>query len=289
MNDEKIFKKAFDEFERLGIKTEKIEKMREKDGIALLKIKTKEKSFVFKYFYNKDYRREIKIYDILKDLGIETIEVFAKTEKSILMEDISESGEYRLGTEEDMSDKDTAKAIAKWYKKLHAAGYEYLKIHSEDFYSENAVITRENLAFIKDKTKTDKLPVWKIINDNFPLIKNKIESMKKTFNYNDFYYTNLVVSKDKSKAFMFDYNLFGKGPAYSDINNVCWSLSEEAKEAFLDEYGKIDEHEKFVAETAMVLSSLFFACKREEFPDWGRKLLEELKTGFDEKIEKLVQ
>ena len=65
MNDEKIFKKAFDEFERLGIKTEKIEKMREKDGIALLKIKTKEKSFVFKYFYNKDYRREIKIYDIL--------------------------------------------------------------------------------------------------------------------------------------------------------------------------------------------------------------------------------
>ncbi len=289
MNDEKIFKKAFDEFERLGIKTEKIEKMREKDGIALLKIKTKEKSFVFKYFYNKDYRREIKIYDILKDLEIETIEVFAKTEKSILMEDISESGEYRLGTEEDMSDKDTAKALAKWYKKLHAAGYEYLKIHSEDFYSENAVITRENLAFIKDKTKTDKLPVWKIINDNFPLIKNKIESMKKTFNYNDFYYMNLVVSKDKSKAFMFDYNLFGKGPAYSDINNVCWSLSEEAKEAFLDEYGKIDEHEKFVAETAMVLSSLFFACKREEFPDWGKELLEELKTGFDEKIKKLIQ
>lgn len=289
MNDEKIFKKAFDEFERLGIKTEKIEKMREKDGIALLKIKTKEKSFVFKYFYNKDYRREIIIYDILKDLGIETIEVFAKTEKSILMEDISESGKYRLGTEEDMSDKDTAKAIAKWYKKLHAAGYEYLKIHSEDFYSENAVITRENLAFIKDKTKTDKLPVWKIINDNFSLIKNKIESMKKTFNYNDFYYMNLVVSKDKSKAFMFDYNLFGKGPAYSDINNVCWSLSEEAKEAFLDEYGKIDEHEKFVAETAMVLSSLFFACKREEFPDWGKELLEELKTGFDEKIKKLVQ
>ncbi|MBQ3560610.1 MAG: hypothetical protein IJP05_00920 [Oscillospiraceae bacterium] len=289
MNNEKIFKKAFDEFERLGIKTEKIEKMREKDGIALLKIKTKEKSFVFKYFYNKDYRREIKIYDILKDLGIETIEVFAKTEKSILMEDISESGEYRLGTEEDMSDKETAKALAKWYKKLHAVGYEYLKIHSEDFYSENAVITRENLAFIKDKTKTDKLPVWKIINDNFPLIKNKIESMKKTFNYNDFYYMNLVVSKDKSKAFMFDYNLFGKGPAYSDINNVCWSLSEEAKEAFLDEYGKIDEHEKFVAETAMVLSSLFFACKREEFPDWGKELLEELKTGFDEKIKKLIQ
>lgn len=289
MNDEKIFKKAFDEFERLGIKTEKIEKMREKDGIALLKIKTNEKSFVFKYFYNKDYRREINIYDILKDLGIETIEVFAKTEKSILMEDISESGEYRLGTEEDMSDKDTAKAIAKWYKKLHAAGYEYLKTHSEDFYSENAVITRENLAFIKDKTKTDKLPVWKIINDNFPFIKNKIESMKKTFNYNDFYYMNLVVSKDKSKAFMFDYNLFGKGPAYSDINNVCWSLSEEAKEAFLDEYGKIDEHEKFVAETAMVLSSLFFACKREEFPDWGKELLEELKTGFDEKIKKLIQ
>lgn len=288
MNDEKIFLKAEKEFKKFGITADSFEKIREKEGIALLRIKSGKRSFILKYFDNADFRREIRIYEILEETGIETVEIFGKTKKAILMEDISVSKTLRLGKKEDLSDPLVAKALAKWYKKLHSAGYVYLKTHSEPFYSENSVITRENLAFIKERTKTENLPVWKTINDKFPLIKNEIESMKKTFNYNDFYFTNLVVSKDKSKAFMFDYNLFGKGPAYSDINNVCWSLSEEAEKAFLDEYGKIDGHEKFVQEIAMVLSSLFFACKREEFPDWGMELLEELKTGFEEKIKEML-
>lgn len=288
MNDEKIFEEALNEFERLGIKAEKIEKMREKDGIALLKIKTKEKSFVFKYFYNKDYRREIKIYDILKKLGIETIKVFAETEKSILMEDISESREYRLGTKEDMSDEDVAKALAKWYKNLHTKGYAYIAECGEDFYSENAVITKENMAFVKCATKTETLPVWKIIEEKFDEIKSAIENEKQTFNYNDFYYTNLVAAKDKSKAFMFDYNLFGKGAAASDINNVCWSLSQKAKTAFIKEYGPIDKKEKAAEEVASVLSSLYLACKKEVFPDWGKELIDQLEAGFEEKINRLI-
>ncbi|MBQ6876925.1 MAG: hypothetical protein IJO22_00805 [Oscillospiraceae bacterium] len=289
MNDEKIFQKAKAEFEIFGFSADSIEKIREKDGIALLRIKSGEKSFVLKYFDNADFRREIRIYEILDEIGIETIKIFKKTKKAILMDDISESKTLRLGKKEDMSDPEIAKALAIWYKKLHTAGYEYLALHSEPFYSENSVITRENIAFIKEKTGTEKLSVWKTIDSNFYKIKNEIESMKKTFNYNDFYYTNLVVSKDKKKAFMFDYNLFGKGPAYSDINNVCWSLSEKAKKAFLREYGKIDEHEKLTEEIAMVLSSLFFACKREEFPDWGNELLEELENGFEDKLNILLK
>ena len=288
MNNEKIFAEAMAEFEKFGINAESFCKIREKDGIALIRIKSGGKSFVFKYFKNADFRREIRIYQILEETGIETVKIYAATEKSILMEDVSESETLRLGKEEDMSDPEVAKALAKWYKKLHAAGYKYLPMHNESFYSENAVITRENLAFIKSATKTENLSVWKIIEDNFEKIKSAIESEKYTFNYNDFYYTNLVVAKDKSKALMFDYNLFGKGPAYSDINNVCWSLSEEAKIAFLSEYGEIDEREKIIEEAAMVLVSLFFACKREECPDWGTELLEELKSGYIKKIEALL-
>lgn len=289
MNNEKIFENAKAELKKLGIKADSLEEIREKDGIALLRIKTGGKSFVFKYIENEKFQRETEIYEMLSSLEVETIKVFAMTEKSILMEDIAESEKFRLGTKEDMSDPEVAKALAKWYRNLHFTGYGYVEEYGKDLYSENALITKENLAFVKTKTGTKNVPVWKIIEENFDRIKAAIEGLRETFNYNDFYYTNLIVAKDKSKAFMFDYNLFGKGSAYSDINNVCWSLSEEAKEAFLDEYGKIDEHEKFVAETAMVLSSLFFACKREEFPDWGRKLLGELKTEFDEKIKKLVQ
>ena len=36
----------------------------------------------------------------------------------------------------------------------------------------------------------------------------------RTLTYNDFYYTNMMVAKDKSSALMFDYNLLGKGYVY---------------------------------------------------------------------------
>lgn len=35
---------------------------------------------------------------------------------------------------------------------------------------------------------------------------------------------------------MYDYNLLGKGVAYSDICNVISSLFSQVKEAFLEEY-----------------------------------------------------
>ena len=288
MNNEKIFENAKAELKKLGIKADSLEEIREKDGIALLRIKTGGKSFVFKYIENEKFQRETEIYEMLSSLEVETIKVFAMTEKSILMEDIAESEKFRLGTKEDMSDPEVAKALAKWYRNLHFTGYGYVEEYGKDLYSENALITKENLAFVKTKTGTKNVPVWKIIEENFDRIKAAIEGLRETFNYNDFYYTNLIVAKDKSKAFMFDYNLFGKGAAYSDINNVCWSLSEEAKTAFLNEYGEIDEREKIIEEAAMVLVSLFFACKREEFPDWGAELLEELKGDYIKKIEALL-
>lgn len=287
MNDKTIFEKAKAEFASLGIKTDSIEEIREKDGIAVLRIKSGKNSFVFKYFENEEFRREIGIYTILNSLGIETIKVYASTKKSILMEDIAASKNLRLGKEEDMSDPCVAKVLAKWYKTLHLAGYEYIEKHKRDFYSENALITKENLALIK--TKTGELPIWEKIEDNFDRIKSAVESLRETFNYNDFYYTNLIVAKDKSKAFMFDYNLFGKGPASSDVSNVCWSLSEEAGTAFLEEYGEIDERETIIEDVATVLSSLVFACRRKEFPDWGKELIEQLQNGFEEKLNKLLE
>lgn len=289
MNNKKIFDDAITEFQKIGIKEDEYEIIREKEGIALIRIKIENDFFVFKYFENEDFRREIKIYGVLNDLGIETVKIFGKTEKSILMEDISSSKTLRLGKEEDLSDPDIAKALAKWYKKLHSAGYAYIERFGSDFYSENALITRDNIKFIKQKTKTENLSVWKTVEDNFEKLKDSIEKMRETFNYNDFYYTNLVVAKDKSKAFMLDYNLLGKGPAFSDIDNVCWSLSKEAAEAFSEEYGKTDEKEKITEEAAMVLSSLYLACCKEVFPDWGKELVEKLKHGYSDKLDMVLK
>ena len=232
----------------------------------MLRIKIGKRGFVFKYFENDEFRREIEIYDVLNSLKIETIKVFAMTEKSILMEDITASDTLRLGKKEDLSDPIIAKALAKWYRNLHFAGYGYIEENGKDFYCENSVITKENLDFVKKKTKTENLSVWEIIEDNFEKIKSAIESERYTFNYNDFYYTNLVVAKDKSKAFMFDYNIFGKGTAASDINNVCWSLSKESGDAFKAEYGEINEREKISKTLQRFFLPCFLPVKRMNFP-----------------------
>lgn len=103
--------------------------------------------------------------------------------------------------------------------------------------------------------------------------------------YNDFYYTNMVVAKDKSSVLMFDYNLLGKGYAYTDVRNVLSSLAEEAGKAFLDEYGEFDPVEKALDDVVSVVVTLYLACLRDEFPWWAQELLDEIDTTYIKKIE----
>ena len=97
----------------------------------------------------------------------------------------------------------------------------------------------------------------------------------------------MVVAKDKSSALMFDYNLLGKGYAYTDVRNVLSSLSEEAGKAFLDEYGGFEPIEKALDDVVSVVVTLYQACLRDEMPWWAQALLDEIDTTFIEKIEYL--
>jgi len=88
----------------------------------------------------------------------------------------------------------------------------------------------------------------------------------------------MAVSKEHG-AFMFDYNLLGKGYVASDIKNVTLQLGKEAKKAFLESYGKYDEKEILMHEVAGSLVGLCFACQRETFPEWGYEELESINNG----------
>jgi len=279
---------AENELRKMGVSNGAVSVIREKDGITVLRVRCGENAFVLKYFETPEFRREIDIYKILNGLGITTIKVFASTNKAILMEDICQSDFWRLGTAEDMADPVVMSALARWYKELHWKGYSYIAENGENFYNENDFLTLENIAFTKAKTNTEALAVWKLVEENIEKIQTLVKSERKTFNYNDFYYTNLVVAKDKSAAFMYDYNLFGMGPAYSDISNVMWSLNKEAGEAFLKEYGEYDNREKAIHDVSSVLVSLYLASKKEHFPSWGNELLSELGSGFEEKVKLLL-
>lgn len=276
------------ELKKLNTPYSTINLIQNKDGVIVVRVQSDVKSYIIKYFQNEDFKREIKNYQLLKTLNIPTVNVFGFTDSAILMEDVSQSDIFRLATNEDLDDVIIASKIAEWYKLLHTSSKNFTEKHSTKLYDETDFITRENIAFIKEKTGTQNLPVWKLINDNFDIIVSKIRSLLKVLTYNDFYYTNLIVAKDKTSAFMFDYNLLGKGYVYSDIRNVCYSLGENAKKAFLEAYGEFDNKEIIVDDVASVLVTLYHACQKKNFPSWANSTLNELKTDYVNKVRILI-
>lgn len=251
-----------------------------KAGISLYRVKSEGKSLVLKVFEKQEDTREIENYRILSSLEIPTLPLLGYTKNAILLPDVEESANYRLGKESDLSDPHVARAIAKWYKMLHTKGSEYLSCRETQMYDESDMITTDNMRRIAEKTGTVGDVLWQAIMDNYGMIRSRIDALPRTLTYNDFYWTNLIVSKDCKSAFMFDYNLLGKGIAYGDIRNVTSSLSREAAEAFMEEYGDdIAEEQKKADASIAPLVTLFNACKQENFPFWAEASLEELKNG----------
>ena len=283
-----IISKIKQELKKLNTPYRTINLIQNKDGVIVARVQSGEESYIIKYFQNKEFKREIKNYQLLDTLNIPTVKVFDFTDSAILMEDISQSDTFRLATKEDLDDVVLASKIAEWYKLLHTSSKKFVKENITELYDETDFITRESIEFIKEKTGTQNLSVWKLINDNFDIVVSKIRSLPRVLTYNDFYYTNLIVAKDKTSAFMFDYNMLGKGYIYSDIRNVCYSLGENAKRTFLEAYGEFDENEIIVDDVASVLVTLYHACQRKNFPDWANSTLNELKTDYENKVQILL-
>lgn len=271
------------ELEKMGIDPMDCTVIRENDGVIVARVMTETGFYILKCFKNPEYRREIANYRLLGENGVDTLRIFAATHAAILMEDVAASMELRLGVKGDMSNPAMAKNLAKWYKKLHA-------IHADltGMYDESDFFTRENIAYIKEKTGTENLPAWAALEENFDVLREKLDNLTRVVTYNDFYYTNLIVAHDDSRAFMFDYNLLGKGYALSDVRNVTYSLSEEAARAFMEEYGPTDPMEARVDAVISPVVTLCMACQRENFPEWGREALDEVKNNLTDSIARLV-
>lgn len=273
-----------DELNKLGIVCKDVSILQNKDGVTVARVVSGEKSYVVKCFQKDEDKREMENYRLLETLGVPTIQVISSTDSALLLEDIVCSSVYRLGMREDMSDSEVACRIAVWYKQLHDQGYPYVYQRAESMYDEADFFTVENIFYIKEKTGTYDAPAWRLLESSYAAISYLLSQVRRTLTYNDFYYTNMVVAKDKSSALMFDYNLLGKGYAYSDVRNVLSSLSEEAGKAFLNVYGGFDPREKALDDVVSVVVMLFLACQHDKFPWWAKALLDEVDTTFVDKI-----
>ena len=238
------------------------------------------KPCVLKCYEKDEHKREIKNYLLLQSFGIKTVKVIDFNENALLMEDITKSPTYRLATRADMDAPEIMRKLAKWYRMLHMKGRNYVCNNDENLFCETDDITLENICMVKEKTQTADEPVWTLLEKNYTTLRELINSTPKTLTYNDFYYTNMIVAKDKNEAFMFDYNLLGKGFACADLVNVTYEISETAKAAFFTEYGEYDPKEMQLVKITGTLFALITACKRTVFPDWAKGELETL-TGKD--------
>lgn len=252
---------------------ESIEILQHKDGVLTERIRTGERTAIRKTFETPEHAREIANYRLLSRLNVPTLQVLSHTENAVTLEDIAASTHWRLGTPDDLTDPKTAAAIAHWYKKLHQLGRGAA---TENMYDESDLFTLENIRILPEFTKLPGHPVWNLLETNFDAIRNIAAHLPKTITYNDFYWTNLAVSHNGSEAMMFDYNLMGKGCAYSDIRNVTVSLSPTAAAAFLCEYGPTDPLERAVDDILSPIITLILASRRHTFPSWAQDSLKAL-------------
>jgi len=237
------------------------------------------KPAILKRFDKEDDRREILNYRILQRHNIPTIKTYFLGTDSFVMEDIDASKDWRLGVEGDIKDIEVTKSLAQWYFAFHEAGADVPELHT--LYFEFDSITEKNLELLIAKLPAA-TETFEHILSNYNKLRNLLYSPTFTLTYNDFHWSNFIVRKDKKAAMMFDYNLLGRGYRLSDFRNVCWSMSDEAKAAFMDTYNgmyiekhghsrqEADIREERIDDVAGPLHALIWAfTERVDFPDWA--------------------
>ena len=268
-----------EELKLLGLDGELKEVLSDKDGIRVLRVETELGLGILKIFDHPEHLREIANYKLLETLNIPHLQVLRQSSTALLLEDVQDSSEWRLGQAEDLADQQIARCLADWYRQLHQKGATYVIDHGQDMYEETSLLNHENMVWLRSISKTEDLVFWELWQENETRFLSVLTKLPRTLTYNDFFWTNMVVAKDRQQVMMFDYNLLGKGFVYSDISNVLSSLSKEAGAAFMQIYGDYDLREQQLNEITSPLIGLILAFRREKFPSWGREPLEQLQNG----------
>ena len=262
--------------------------IRAKSGVHVYKCRYDGHNAVVKYFENESDRREIANYQILERHKIPTIKTLAIGKSAIVLEDIEQSETWRLGIEGDLQDTDVAKGLANWYFTFHENGLSAPELNT--LYFEYDSITSDNLKRLMTKLP-EGVALFEFLSSHYDKLRELIFTPAFVLTYNDFYWTNFVVRKDKADAMMFDYNLLGRGYRYSDFRNVCSSLSKQAGHMFMTEYRRLysekygyhlieSEHlEKQIDEVLSPLFALITAYEREHFPKWAEAEREKVING----------
>lgn len=244
-------------------------------GILVVRGELEGDPVVVKRYAVPEHRREIGNYALLARLGVPTLPVLGSGPDWLVLADLADAG-WRYGTTDDRFDPHVARLLARWYDRLHAAGETLADADLVGLYSELDIVDADGLARVAARWPDLALGVaW--AQDQLPTWKSQVAMLPRTLVYNDFWHSNLAVAWDASAALMFDLNLLGAGPRASDLRNVTVSLSQQAAEAFLDEYHglaatrgvPVDAREAELDVPLGHLAALIIASEADEVPFWA--------------------
>ena len=266
------------------------ELLRRKAGHVVCRIKTRRGWHVLKWFDTPD-ALEPKVYTLLAHWGIPTLPIHARTDRSLLLEDLEHSRVWRAAEEADMSRAETGFAVAEWYRSLHRAGREALKNPEtlpSGLHAWVDDLTGETLAGAGSRLRLTGKPAWETVLQSIEALKIRAQACPQTFNYEDFAQENLALSRGKKslQAVVFDYDCFTLGAAYSDWRNATYSLEGSARESFAEAYGPVSETEHRLDMPLSALFGLLVASRRANVPGWAHPLLEDVENG---ELERSIQ
>lgn len=268
-----------------GLDITSVTQLRHEEGRALYRVVCGDRLLIFKWFAPDADRIEVWAYNVLRQYRVPTIPILASTENGLLMEDLTTSPTWRLATEQDNRWAETGIAVAEWYKLFHSAGRHFLANVQDvpDYlHRETDSLDANTILRIGARLRLEDNGVWRLAAKHIEELKSAMNALPTTFNYNDFEWTNLALSRQETPALrgiVFDYHLLGIGPVYCDYRNVVGSLEDSAREAFQAAFGPVDEREAILDAPLSVLYGLHVALQRPRLPGWATGLVGEAASG----------
>lgn len=241
--------------------------------------------FVVKCFPQEATASEVRAYDLLTRYDVPVLPLLGQTERALLLEDLNASDTWRLAEDGDVEDAAVGAAVARWYRRLHAAGREIMLTAPQDMGflgRESDALETESMSRTAERLGLGHHPGWRRASAHVNALREAMRALPETLNYNDFHWSNLALTRHHSEAveaIVFDYHLLGLGPSYSDYRNVLTSLRGDAARAFRDGYGPIDDREAALDAPVSIMIALITAARRPVFPSWAKPCLRAVSDG----------
>lgn len=240
-------------------------------------------TYILKLFENGTEAIEVEAYNLLRRLRVPTLPLHRSSNNALLLEDLRASTIWRLGAEQDVTRADIGVAVAGWYRRLHAAGRDYLSATADPpgfLRRDTDDLDRESVLRVGALRELAHLPAWQRAADHVEALCAALEALPTTLLYNDFHWSNLAVTCEPPlRAVVYDYHLLGIGPAVSDYRNVLSGLTGDAKQAFIQTYGAMDKRALALDVPLATLYALTVAARAPQLPGWAVSLKASVENG----------